>query len=101
MSWAAAVASVIVPCGVWHWQIHAFDAWAARQPVPVCGMPVLSIFGAALLLASACSLAAVGLGVWAYRRQPGPRTVRRSGEVLLLAAPLLAASAFVAWMLRG
>jgi len=95
VSWLVGAASVIVPVGYWHWQMRAFEAWEAQRGGPACGMPVLGIVGVALLLAIACSLVAVTLGAWAYHRQPGPRTARRSGEVLLLAAPLLVAGALI------
>ena len=88
-SWIVGAAAVVLPAGYAFVQIRAFDEWAAKQGGVACGMPVVAILLLAVVAAATCSLLAVVLGVVAWRRQPGPRTLRRMGEIVLLAAPLI------------
>ena len=88
-SWIVGAAAVVLPGGFWYVQQRHFDAWAAQQPGFVCGVGIVAVMIMAMFVAAALSLVATGLGVLAYRRQPGPRTTWRNGEILLLATPLI------------
>jgi hypothetical protein len=89
----AGMASIVLPAAYAFAQLRAFDARVATQGGVACGLPVIGIAALAMLASMLLSLVAIGLGVAAYRRQPGPRTAHRTVEVFLLALPSVVAAA--------
>ena len=83
------LSGVIVPFGCAYLAATAFYRQANAEGIPVCGLPALGYF---LLSAFACvstSVAALGIGLVAYRRLPRPRPRRRVAELVALGLPLL------------
>lgn len=88
-SWIVGAAAVLLPGGFWVRQQRDFDAWASQQQVPACGTGIFAVLIMCLFVAAVLSLVATILGVFAYRRQPGPRTARRNAEILLISVPFI------------
>ena len=88
-SWIVGAVAVLLPGGFWYRQQRAFDAWASQQQGFVCGTVIFAVLILCLFVAAVLSLVATVLGVVAYRRQPGPRTVRRNAEILLICVPFV------------
>ena len=88
-SWMVGAAAVLLPGGFWYWQQRAFDAWASKRQGPVCGTGIFAVLILCLFVAGVLSLAATILGVLAYRRRAGSRTMRRDAEILLIATPFI------------
>jgi len=89
LSWSVGAAAVLLPGGFWYRQQRHFDAWASQQQGAVCGTGIFAVLIMCLFVAGVLSLVATILGVFAYRREPGPRTVRRNAEILLIAVPFI------------
>ena len=89
VSWAIGASSVLLPVLFGAVQLRAFESWAASRGGVVCGMPIIAIVFLVLAGASGLSLAAVAVGVVAYRREASPRSPLRKAEVVVLSLPLV------------
>lgn len=64
-------------------------------------MAIFSIYALAAIVAAVLSVAALSLGIVAFRRRPLPSTRKNVAELLVLAAPLAAALFFVILLFAG
>lgn len=76
-----------------HTQVAA-HGWA-------CGMPVLGLYLFAMFVAGGVSLVALVLAALSYRKLPKPRSGWRTGELLVVASPLLLAAALIGLLWAG
>ncbi len=98
-SWALFMAALILPAAWARVQLASFDR---LHPPPGCGMPIIGIYGVAILGAGALSLVSMALAGAAYWRLPAPRKGRRKIELALLSGPaLLAGGVLVCLLLAG
>lgn len=89
-----AIAYIAVP--LWGYLWGEADARAQQQAHGfVCGLPTLGIYLAALFLSGVISLAALVLGVLAYRKLARPRPAARAAELVVVALPAVLALAVV------
>jgi hypothetical protein len=93
------LASVIVPAVCAYFATTALYRQAEGEGVYVCGLPALGIFLLASLVCVLVSIAALCVGLIAYRRLPRPRPRRRLAELVALALPLLVVGGYAASIL--
>ena len=98
LSWIVFAASLLLPFWWARAQLASFDQIHLQ---PRCGLPVLGIYGAAILAAGVLSVVAAGFSLAAFRRLPLPRSAARTWELALLSAPALLAAAVLARVLYG
>lgn len=96
LSWAVFAASLAVP---WWWARTQLASLDQSQLLPRCGLPILGIYGAAMLGAGVLSVVAAGFSAAAFRRMSVPRSAGRRWEVVVLSLPALLATAVFALVL--
>jgi heme/copper-type cytochrome/quinol oxidase subunit 2 len=97
-AWIVFASAWLLPAG-WAWYQQAqFEKAYPRSP---CGMAIFSIYALAAIVATVLSVAALALGVVAFRRRPLAATRKNVAELLVLAAPLAVAIFFVILLFAG
>ncbi|MCL2340144.1 MAG: hypothetical protein FWC49_00375 [Proteobacteria bacterium] len=78
------------------WQLGLFEQ---SEPGPKCGMPVLAIYGMAIVGSGLTSLLAALLNAPSLVRLPKPRPALRILELAVLAAPAILTALFIGLLL--
>ena len=91
-AWTVFAGAWLLPVG-WAWYQQAqFEKAYPRSP---CGMAIFSIYALTAIVATVLSAAALTLGIVSFQRRALPMTRNNVAELLVLAAPLVAALFFV------
>ena len=97
-AWTAFASAWLLPIG-WAWYQQA--QFEKAYPQMSCGMAIFSIYALTAIAATLLSAAALTLGIVAFRRRALPTTRKNVAELLVLAAPLVAALFFIISLFAG
>lgn len=86
LSWLLLLTAIAGPAA---WAYFEMANFAESRPGPGCGLPILGILAVAVLVSGLLSITAAIVGWLAWRRIPRPRPIRRTIEILVLAAPVV------------
>ena len=98
LSWIMFAAALLLP---FMWARVQLASLHQVHPPLRCGLPVLAIYGMAILVAGVLSLVAAGFALAAFKRLPRPRSAGRRSELALLAVPAVLAAVVLALVLYG
>jgi hypothetical protein len=92
LAWIVFVASLVLPALWARAQLLEFDR---SHPQFACGLPIMAIYGLAMIGSGVLSLVAAALGAKALAAAPRPIAARRKLEFAMLAMPALLACGLV------